>query len=137
MNKMYRYLRGGIAAAAGMMILALAGVFYPVKVFDVQLTALLQRVLVGFSLATGILLAGLLLLTFLFGRLEIDFDRILDLEIFAEFKDVLHYLREQAQSAQAGIEFRAGGKNAFFRIRRHIFHQYPASAPARYPLHQQ
>ena len=41
-------------------------------------------------------------LTFLFGRLEIDFDRILDLEIFAEFKDVLHYLREQAQSAQAG-----------------------------------
>ena len=41
MNKMYRYLRGGIAAAAGMMmILALAGVFYPVKVFDVQLTAL-------------------------------------------------------------------------------------------------
>ena len=41
-------------------------------------------------------------LTFLFGRLEIDFDRILDLEIFAEFKDILHYLREQAQSAQAG-----------------------------------
>ena len=68
MNKMYRYLRGGIAAAAGMMILALAGVFYPVKVFDVQLTALLQRVLVDFSLAAGILLAGLLLLTFLFGR---------------------------------------------------------------------
>lgn len=69
MNKVYRYLRGGIAVAAGvMMILALAGVFYPVKIFDIQLTALLQRVLVDFSLAAGILLAGLLLLTLVFGR---------------------------------------------------------------------
>lgn len=70
MNKKYRYLRGVIAVIVGVLsVLAFAGMFYPVQIFDVQLTALLQRALVDFSLFTGILLAGLLIVTFLFGRI--------------------------------------------------------------------
>ena len=70
MNKKYRYLRGGVAVIIGVLsVLAFAGIFYPVKIFDIQLAALLQRVLVDFSLFSGILLAGLLVLTLLFGRI--------------------------------------------------------------------
>ena len=62
MNKIYRYLRIVIAViAAALTILAFAGLFYPIKIFDIQLTALLQRFLIDFSLSAGILLAGLLL----------------------------------------------------------------------------
>lgn len=64
------YVRLFIAAVVGVLsVLAFGGLFYPVKIFDVQFTALLQRALVDFSLTAGILLAGLLLVTFLFGRI--------------------------------------------------------------------
>ncbi len=70
MNKTYRYLRLGIATVVGILsILAFAGLFYPIHIFDIQITALIQRIMVDFSLAAAILLAGLLLITFLFGRL--------------------------------------------------------------------
>ena len=41
-------------------------------------------------------------LTILFGRLNIDYTRIFDLEIFKDVKDVFVYLREAAQNATAG-----------------------------------
>ena len=64
------YIRAVTAVVIGILtVLAFAGLFYPVKVFDIQLTALLQRVLVDFSLAAGILLGSLLVITFLFGRI--------------------------------------------------------------------
>ena len=70
MNKFYRYLRGGLAVVVGIMaVLAFAGLFYPIQVFDVQLTALLQRVLVDFSLFAAVLLAALLIISLLFGRI--------------------------------------------------------------------
>ena len=70
MNKFYRYLRGGLAVVVGIMaVLAFAGLFYPIQVFDVQLTALLQRVLVDFSLFAAVLLAALLVISLLFGRI--------------------------------------------------------------------
>lgn len=69
MNKKYRYIRGGIAIVVGILsVLAFMGLFYPVQIFDVQLTALLQRNLVDFSFFAGILLALLLLITAVFGR---------------------------------------------------------------------
>ena len=69
MNKKYLYIRGAVAAVIGILsVLAFMGLFYPVQIFDVQLTPLLQRVLVDFSLFAGILSAGLLVITFLFGR---------------------------------------------------------------------
>ena len=70
MNKKYRYLRGSIVVVVGILsVLAFMGPFYPLQVFDVQLMALLQRALVDLSLFVGILLAGLLIVTFLFGRI--------------------------------------------------------------------
>ena len=72
MNKrqILRYLRAGAAIIVGVLsILAFAGLFYPIKIFDIQFTALLQRILVDFSLAAAILLVSLLLLTLIFGRL--------------------------------------------------------------------
>ncbi len=49
--------------------MAFAGLFYPIQVFDVQLTALLQRVLVDFSLFAAVLLVALLIISLLFGRI--------------------------------------------------------------------
>ena len=70
MNKIYRYLRAGIAVLVGTLsVLAFAGTFYPVKIFDIQFSALLQRFFIDFSVAATVLLALLLLLTFIFGRI--------------------------------------------------------------------
>lgn len=69
MNK-YRYLKVGAAVIIGILsVSAFAGLFYPLKIFDLQLTALLQRVLVDFSLFAVILAAALVFFTFLFGRI--------------------------------------------------------------------
>lgn len=69
MNK-YRYLRAGAAVIIGILsVSAFAGLFYPLKIFDLQPTALLQRVLVDFSLFAVILAAALVFFTFLFGRI--------------------------------------------------------------------
>lgn len=68
-KKICRYVRILAAAAVGILaILAFAGIFYPVRIFDLQVSALAQRVLVDFSLAAALLFAGVLLLTLLFGR---------------------------------------------------------------------
>lgn len=84
MNKKYLYIRTTIAAVVGVLsVLAFMGLFYPLQIFDVQLTALLQRVLVDFPLFAGILLAGLLLLTLLFGRVYCS--TLCPLGLFQEF----------------------------------------------------
>lgn len=63
----------GIRLAAAVVILlsaiaGICGIFYPVKVFDVQFLPLLQRVFIDFSISAILLLAGVILLTLLFGR---------------------------------------------------------------------
>lgn len=68
MNKKYR-LRVAVAAVAGVLSVSAFAGFYPVKIFDLQAAALLQRVLVDFSLFAAMLLAALLLFTFIFGRI--------------------------------------------------------------------
>lgn len=84
MNKKYLYIRGAVAAVIGILsVLAFMGLFYPVQIFDVQLTPLLQRVLVDFSLFAGILSAGLLVITFLFGRVYCS--TLCPLGVFQEF----------------------------------------------------
>lgn len=49
-------------------ILAIYGVAYPVKILDLQFAAILQRVVFDFSYIAIILIALIILLTFLFGR---------------------------------------------------------------------
>lgn len=58
-----------IAGIVGVLaILAICGIFYPVKFLDLQFSALLQRVIFDYSLIALWLLLGIVLLTFLFGR---------------------------------------------------------------------
>lgn len=68
-TKILKYGRVVLAVLVGAAcVAAFSGKFYPVRIFDIQLTALLQRVMVDFSIATVILLCLLLILTLLFGR---------------------------------------------------------------------
>jgi len=65
-----RYLRVGMAVVVGVLtVLAFAKHVYPVKIFDFQFTALLQRVITDFSLAALIFFLSLLVLTLIFGRI--------------------------------------------------------------------
>ncbi len=60
-----------LSIAILVLILAISGIcglFYPVKVLDVQFLPVLQRVFIDFSITAFILLAGIILLTLLFGR---------------------------------------------------------------------
>lgn len=69
MTKFYHIIRGSIAVIIGILaILAFVSAIYPLKIFDIQISALIQRVLVDFSLFAIFLLAGLFLLTLIFGR---------------------------------------------------------------------
>ena len=68
-NKLYFVRLFFAFAVAVLSAAAFAGCFYYIKVFDIQLTALLQRLFVNFS-AFAVIMTGLLLLvTLLFGRL--------------------------------------------------------------------
>lgn len=70
MNKFYRYFRVTVALIIGTLsVLAFTGLFYPVKIFDMQFTALAQRLLVDFSTIAILLFVALILVTFLFGRI--------------------------------------------------------------------
>lgn len=50
-------------------IVGILGIFYPVKIFDLQIVALMQRVITNFSIAAIIILAVLILATLIFGRI--------------------------------------------------------------------
>ncbi|MCL2389779.1 MAG: 4Fe-4S binding protein, partial [Elusimicrobia bacterium] len=69
MNKKYR-IRVIVAIIVGVLaVLAFLGIAYPVRIFDIQLGALVQRVFIDFSIVALALLLFALVMTFLFGRL--------------------------------------------------------------------
>ncbi len=64
-----KIIRGSVAVLIGILsILAFGSALYPVQIFDFQFTALLQRMLVEFSVFAVILFAAMLFLTLLLGR---------------------------------------------------------------------
>lgn len=70
MKKTFCSARTLIAVIIGLLaLLAFVSGIYPVKIFDIQVSALLQRVLVDFSLFALFLLGGVLLLTLILGRI--------------------------------------------------------------------
>jgi polyferredoxin len=67
-NIFYR-IRFAAAVIAGILSLAaVLGIFYPVKIFDLQLAPLIQRAFIDFSAIGIILLAAILVISLLFGR---------------------------------------------------------------------
>ncbi len=70
MSKFLRYFRAGVAVVIGVLsVLAFCGLFYKVKIFDIQITSLFQNIAINFSFFALVLLGGILLFTLLFGRL--------------------------------------------------------------------
>ena len=49
-------------------ILGIFGIFYPLKIFDIQFTPVMQKTFADFSIITAVLFGGIVLLTFIFGR---------------------------------------------------------------------
>lgn len=83
MNKIY-YTRVTIATVVGILsVLAFTGLYYPIKIFDIQLIALLQRIWVHFSWGALILFSALVLMTLLFGRIYCS--TVCPLGVFQEF----------------------------------------------------
>lgn len=69
-NKILKYGRATMAIVVGIAcFLAFTGKFYAIRIFDVQLTALLQRLLVDFSVVAVVLFCLLSIFTLLFGRI--------------------------------------------------------------------
>ncbi len=50
-------------------VVGFLGIFYPIKIFDIELTPLLQRTITDFSIFAAILLALVFIVTFIFGRI--------------------------------------------------------------------
>lgn len=70
LKKILIILRKLIALAVlGLAITSFINHYYPIKIFDIQLTALVERCLVDFSITATILLILILGLTLLFGRI--------------------------------------------------------------------
>ena len=62
-------IRLAIAGIVGVLsILAVCGLFYPVKFMDIQFVPLLQRLFFDFSVITAVLFVGIIILTLIFGR---------------------------------------------------------------------
>ncbi|MDR1684412.1 MAG: 4Fe-4S binding protein, partial [Elusimicrobiota bacterium] len=67
-KNLYRARLAAACAVGVLTLLAFGGVFYGVRIFDLQFAPLLQRVFIDFSVAALALLLIVLGVTFLFGR---------------------------------------------------------------------
>lgn len=62
-------IRLTVAAIIGIFsVLAVSGLFYPIKFLNIQFTPLLQRLITDFSVAAAVFFGAIILLTLLFGR---------------------------------------------------------------------
>ena len=68
-STLYRIRVFTAVIAAVLFLAAFTGLFYPIKIFDLQFGALLQRVFIDFSVSALALTLFILILTLLFGRL--------------------------------------------------------------------
>lgn len=87
-----------LTIASVIFILAICGflgVFYPVKIFDIQLTPLLQKTFIDFSIITVVILSALVILTFIFGRFYCSL--ICPLGIFQELLSLIFRRKSQTQ----------------------------------------
>lgn len=103
MKKFY-YIRLTIAGIIGILsILAVCGVFYPVKFLDLQFTALLERVIFDFSLAALGLMIFLIAVTFLFGRVYCS--TICPFGILQEFAAILFRKKNNPVQKNYGVKY--------------------------------
>lgn len=87
------------AAIAVFMIGGMTGAFYPVKVFDVQFSAVFQRNLIAFSWGAALALAGVLIVTAVFGRVYCS--TVCPLGLFQELLTIVFRRKQKPQKNRA------------------------------------
>ncbi len=87
------------AAIAVFMIGGMTGTFYPVKVFDVQFSAVFQRNLTAFSWGAALALAGVLIVTAVFGRVYCS--TVCPLGLFQELLTIVFRRKQKPQKNRA------------------------------------
>ena len=103
MKKFY-YIRLTIAGIILLLsILAVCGIFYPVKFLDVQFTPLLGRVICDFSLAAPVLFLIVIAVTLIFGRIYCSM--ICPFGILQEFAAILFRKKENALHKSYGFKY--------------------------------
>lgn len=99
MKKFY-YIRLGLAVISGILLISgFLGVFYPLQIFDLQFTPLLQRVFADFSLIAAVLFGALLVITLLFGRIYCS--TLCPLGLYQEFLTLIFRRKQKTQKSRA------------------------------------
>ena len=88
-------------------VLAVCGVFYPIKFLDLQFTAVLQRTIFNFSVAVAIMLAGVIVLTIIFGRFYCS--TLCPFGIFQEFMAFLRGKKKNEKRGNYGVKYLIAG----------------------------
>lgn len=87
------------AAIAVFTIGGMTGTFYPVKVFDVQFSAVFQRNLIAFSWGAALAPAGVLIVTAVFGRVYCS--TVCPLGLFQELLTIVFRRKQKPQKNRA------------------------------------
>jgi len=97
-----------ISAIVGILsILAVCGVFYPVKFMDIQFTPMLQRLIFDFSVAIAVLFGIIIILTILFGRFYCSI--ICPFGILQEFISFLRNKKKNTIQKNYGFKYLIAG----------------------------
>jgi ferredoxin-type protein NapF len=101
--KKYLYIVRLIVAVIVLIlsILGVLGIFYPVKIFDIQFAPLLQRVFIDFSVVAAILLTIVVLTTLIFGRIYCSV-----LCPFGIFQDLIGLIRGETGEYRPNFPFK-------------------------------
>lgn len=101
-------IRKSIAGIVGILsILAVCGLFYPVKFMDVQFTPLLQRLIFDFSIIAAILFGVIIILTLLFGRFYCS--TICPFGILQEFAALIRGKKKNSTQKNYGFKYLIAG----------------------------
>ena len=94
MKHIYK-IRFSIAIISLLLAIAgICGIFYSIKIFDIQFLPVLQRVFIDFSITALLLLLGIIILTLIFGRLYCSL--LCPLGIIQEIQGI-YFLEENAK----------------------------------------
>ena len=97
-----------IAGVVGILsILAVCGLFYPVRFMDIQFTPILQRLLFDFSVLTAVLFGIIIILTLLFGRFYCS--TICPFGILQEFISFLRGKKKNTKHKNYGFKYLIAG----------------------------
>ena len=97
-----------IASAVGILsVLAISGLFYPVKFMDIQFTPVLQRLICNFSVITAVLFGIIITLTLLFGRFYCS--TICPFGILQEFIAFIRGKKKNTPQGNYGLKYLIAG----------------------------